>query len=82
MGRTQKKEGSSIGYVVCQATGKRGYMSRSDAKTIAKRINANLSQFVCQHCDYWHNGTLPRVVVRGSQARNSEMQAKRPTKDG
>jgi len=52
---------------VCDACGKRKYLSRSAAKTVVKRLNED--HMVAYRCprerEYWHVGHLPTPVIRG-----------------
>lgn len=52
---TQKKP-PGFEHVKCVITGKRGYYTKRDARTIAKQIgDPHLTQYRCD-CNYWHNG--------------------------
>lgn len=55
----------------CPDCGKRRWLTRADAKTIAKRMPAGkgigLHPYRCG--DAWHLGHLPTAVVRGDMPR-------------
>ena len=52
----------------CQTTGKRVFLSRSDAKNAARRAMSNgegrMRPYACD-CGYWHIGHLPKAVKAG-----------------
>lgn len=64
------------GYVpggeTCAATGKKRWLSRRDARTVAKRVNPgeHMSAFRCASCGDWHLGHIPTDIVRGAYGRD------------
>lgn len=60
------------GGTICPDCGKRRWLSRADAKTIAKRLpqgkGIGLHPYRCG--DFWHLGHLPRAVIAGALTRD------------
>ncbi len=55
------------------STGKRSWVSRADAKGAANRAARGgfdkLRPYLCEECDCWHLGHLPRAVRSGAVGR-------------
>jgi hypothetical protein len=57
----------------CAATGKKSYLSRRDAKKVAKRVypgGEHMSSYRCSECGFWHNGRMPKLVRDGRVDRS------------
>lgn len=69
---TRAKTGHIPGGFICPATGKKSWLSKGDAKAMAKRTpNGNdLSAYRCPTGqDHWHLGHLPASVIAGETSR-------------
>lgn len=68
------QEATRRGHVgVCQATGKRMFTSRGDAKRNARIAHpgTTLSAYRCSNCRSWHYGNLPPPVRKGILQRGA-----------
>lgn len=56
----------------CPETGKRGWVSRADAKKVARNVHPgeHMSAYKCR-CGYWHLGHLPGQVRKGIATRDA-----------
>lgn len=66
--KDQARHVESVGAGECPRSGKVGYLSRADAKRVAKRQKhrtGRMRAYSCESCGWWHVGHLPSVVVRG-----------------
>lgn len=58
----------------CETTGKRGYLTRNDARLARRRqelTSGHLNAYRCDHCPYWHLGNLAGLVISGRTTRAS-----------
>lgn len=61
--------GSSVKHAgYCEHDGKVRFLSRKDARRIAKRLGHHLNAYRCD--GYWHNGTLPHAIKAGTATRD------------
>lgn len=70
-------------FAVCEATGKRGYFSKRDARTARARHHqaSSLSVFRCDACGHVHLGHLPLGVRVGMISRSAYKDAARARAD-
>lgn len=62
---------NTVAWVSTCATGKRGYYTRSDAKTVRNRHGSTgMNAYRCVVCEMWHVGHLPIDVRRGEITRD------------
>jgi hypothetical protein len=59
------------GHFTCQHCGKQTYLSRKEAKRVAKTVHPgeDLNAYRCPHGEGWHIGHLPKAVVNGDFSR-------------
>lgn len=43
-------------WIDCEATGKRGYLYRREARRAARRTGDGMNHYLCDRCGRWHTG--------------------------
>ncbi len=57
-------------WVTCLACGKRGYVTKQDAKRALRQLRDGMNAYRCRVGGIgWHLGHLPQSVVSGEQGR-------------
>lgn len=63
--------GVASGGTPCPTCGKRRFLTKADAKTVARQMKGRRGRLNAYRCgDFWHLGHLPKPVARGRLTRD------------